>query len=562
MTSQTLRWRDRIRSPWSGYLPLWAVAITIWCVNSAMLLGFALSPRHIWAALCANGAAALALTAAGFAWRTLVRRATAHHGLKNWHVCVVGGIVGLIKGVVTYTLFWALTDTPITLESLGQAAVPAVVIGLWLLPAFGMIGSILAEYNQEREQLIRTIVAKELSSAPTRYLDEDVAEFIVKAKQQIERSGDSAEHLREALTELAEHDVRPMSHKLWQHEEGRVDSFNFRDLARAAIRNHRFSPLWTSLSLVVSLFFLQAPLVGVGEASLRSVLQAALAAGVLVLGRQIPLRGPLTGPLIFFLTPACAVILIEMVTLNTVGPLPGVTSIVADTSLYIALVMTVLILGAVFSARDTHDAVHGQLSALRDTGPEPDADRIVYLLRRRETAEYLHGYVQNQLLAHAVKLGNAPHSLSDVRTHITRLFDDLEQGTLNSGSPHSSTLHELTTSLTESWRGVMEVTFSFPASEEVTPSEVALVDRLSTEFASNARRHGAATEIHLDLTCTADSLTLTARDNGVGVTHGPDGLGTALVHSLSQGNWDRVSSPNIPGTTVICTLVRQKDNTP
>ena len=48
---------------------------------------------------------------------------------------------------------------------------------------------------------------------------------------------------------------------------------SIRDLARSAIRQHRYSPVWTSISLVVSLFFLQAPLVGALEASWRSVFQ-------------------------------------------------------------------------------------------------------------------------------------------------------------------------------------------------------------------------------------------------------------------------------------------------
>ena len=559
MTERNEQLLKRIGSAWSGHLPLWAIAITVWCVNSTILLGFALSPHHFLAALFANSVAAVALLGTAFTWRAYVHRFTNSSPIPWWLVCAAGAVVGLIKGLVTYLVFWTLTETPFTMSAVIQATIPAAVIGLWLLPAFGIIGSILADYNWEREQLIRTIVARELSSAPTRYLDDEVTQFITKAKNQIEAVGDSPENFQTLLTELAEREVRPMSHKLWQYESARIDSFNFRDLARSAIRQHRFSPVWTSISLVVSLFFLQAPLVGALEASWRSVFQAAITAAILALGRAIPLYGPLSGPLVFFLTPAVAIIVIELVTVSTLGPLPGVTSFVADLTLYSALIMTVLILGAVFSARDNHNEVIARLSHIRRVDSAPDADRIIQLLRRRETAEYLHGYVQNQLLAHAVKLSTAPHSLTEVRGHITRLFEDLEQGALNTNTPPTLTLEDVTNNLREVWRGVMDVRLNCPSDETLSPLEVALIDRLSTEFAANARRHGEATHIDIDVTCTTDILTLTARDNGVGLSPGPDGLGTALVESLSQGRWLRSADSEGSGTIVSCVISRLKD---
>ncbi|MEK7663356.1 MAG: hypothetical protein AAB357_04220, partial [Actinomycetota bacterium] len=81
------------------------------------------------------------------------------------------------------------------------------------------------------------------------------------------------------------------------------------------------------------------------------------------------------------------------------------------------------------------------------------------------------------------------------------------------------------------------------------------------ECASNARRHGHATTLHLDLTSTADSLTVVASDNGVGPGYGAPGLGTALMASLSAGNWSRKLSASQSGTTVTCTISRVKEST-
>lgn len=561
MINARSRFSERVGSSWSGYLPLWAIAITVWCVNSTLLLGFALSPNQFGAAVAANGTAAAVLMLIGVSWRALLIRRTGAQLVPAWIVFLVGAFTGLAKGLTTYLVLWVLTDVSVTFTALVQNTMPAIMIGLWLVPAFGILGSIRAEYNTEREQLISERVARELSAATSRYLDKDVAQFIVRAKEQLDHAGDSPELLRTALTELAERDVRPMSHKLWQHEDAQIDSFSFLDLALNAMKQHRFPAVWTSVSLFVSLLFLQMPLVGFFDALQRSLFQSLISLIVLLLGRLLPLRGAVSGPLTFFVIPALAVMAVEILTRQLAGPLPGVTSWIADATLYIALTMTLLIFGAVFSARDTHEVVRERLSALRSQLLASDADRIIHLLRRRETAELLHGYVQNQLLSSSVKIGRTPESLDAVKEHITTMLTELERGQLALGRTSARSVQEMKEQLTESWRGVMDITMSIsaPASDTYSPREIILIDRLMTECASNARRHGQATQLHLDLTCTADNLTVVAHDNGGGLREGVPGLGTALMTSLSAGNWSRSSSADAPGTTVTCTISRVKE---
>lgn len=518
-------------------------------------------PNQFGAAVAANGTAAVVLLLIGASWRALLKRRTVVQPVQPWVVFLVGAFTGLAKGLTTYLVLWVLTDVPVTFSALVQNTLPAVVIGLWLVPAFGILGSIRADYNSEREQLISEMVAHDLSAATRRYLDEDIARFVVRAKEQLDRAGDSPDLMRTALVELAERDVRPMSHKLWQQEDAQIDSFRFRDLALNAIKQHRFPAVWTSASLFISLLFLQIPLVGLLDSLQRSLFQSFVTLLVLSLGRLLPFRGSVSGPLNFFLLPAVAVIAIEVLTLQLAGPLPGVTSWIADVTLYVALIMTLLILGIVFSALDTHEEVRDRLTALRSDSLSTDVDRIIYLLRRRETAELLHGYVQNQLLSSSIKLGTTPHSLSEVKEHITSMFTELERGQLAPGSSSTLTLQSMKEQLTESWRGVMDITMSLSSRDTYSPREIVLIDRLVTECASNARRHGHATTLHLDLTSTADSLTVVASDNGVGPGYGAPGLGTALMASLSAGNWSRKLSASQSGTTVTCTISRVKEST-
>jgi cobalamin biosynthesis protein CobD/CbiB len=558
MTKNAGAFLRRVGSVWSGYLPLWGIAITLWCVNSTVLLGFALSANQFLAALLANVCAAAALMCLGFLWRHHVN--TQQTPLAAWRVFLAGSVVGMVKGATTAVVFGVLTGVPLSLSSLIQSTLPALLIGMWLLPAFGIIGSLREEFARERAELISEMVSRDLNESPSRYLSEDVASFVERAKVLVTSNSHSEDTLREALTELAERDVRPLSHQLWQHEEAQVGSLRFQDLVRTTLRLHHFPALWTSLSLLVSLLFLQIPLVGFVDALLRSSVQTALAFLFLLLGKLIPFRGNISGTVVFFLVPLLIVVVIEAVTITFFGPLPGVTSWIADVALFIALTMTLLVLGTVFTAKETHDGVRQRLSMLRADDLAADANKIVQLMRRRETAELLHGYVQNQLLAHALQLATQPDSLHHVTSELDQMLTALEHGDVSTRKTTISNVSQLRDGLEKMWRGVMNITMESFNENTLTEDELTIVDRLCQECASNARRHGHATHLSIQLSSTQDELTLTAMDNGKGLGTGVPGLGTALLNTLSAGRWSRQKSLTGTGTTVLCTIPRLKDN--
>jgi two-component sensor histidine kinase len=560
MSRKSSLFRQRVTSQWSSYLPLWLIATTVWCVNSTLLLGFALRPNNIFAAATANAFSAVLMIFLAFGWRGIQRKISITGRTPVWAVFVMGALVGFVKATSTYSILWGLTGVPITFQALLQNTVPAVISGLWLLPAFAIVGSIRADYDTEREVLISEIVARELSAATSKYLEQDVAQFVVRARDQLSQASGSTAEFRQALMELAERDVRPMSHKLWAQEDSHIEKFGFRDLAITAIRQHHFPAAWTSGALFFSLMSLQVPLVGLADATTRSFFQSLVAYIVLTLGRLIPLRGLVSGPIVFFSTPLVLVVVIEIGTQLWVGPLPGVNSLIAESILYLSLLTTLLILGAVFTARETHEEVHSKLSALRTESMAADADKIIQLIRRRETAELLHGYVQNQLLSNAVKLETAPASLDEVQRVISHMLEELEQGEHSSQRTESNNLKELGNLLQEVWRGVMKVTVSQEGREPVTSQELLVLDRILNELIANAHRHGLASEISATITATLSSITIIAEDNGTGLGSGTPGLGTALLSTLSGGNWSRETLKGTSrGTKVRCELARSED---
>lgn len=560
MTKNAGAFLRRVGSVWSGYLPLWGIAVTLWCVNSTVLLGFALSANQFLAALLANVCAAAALMCLGFLWRHHVN--THQTPLGAWRVFLAGSVVGMVKGATTAVVFGVLTGVPLSLSSLIQSTLPALLIGMWLLPAFGIIGSLREEFARERAELISEMVSRDLNESPSRYLSEDVASFVERAKVLVTSNSHSEDTLREALTELAERDVRPLSHQLWQHEEAQVGSLRFQDLVRTTLRLHHFPALWTSLSLLVSLLFLQIPLVGFVDALLRSSVQTALAFLFLLLGKLIPFRGNISGTVVFFLVPTLIVVVIEAVTLTLFGPLPGVTSWTADVALFIALTMTLLVLGTVFTAKETHHSVLQRLSSLRADDLVTDANNIVLLMRRRETAELMHGYVQNQLLSSALQLAAQPGSLQEVTAQLDLMLTELEHGDVQSRKVNITSLNQLHEGLERPWQGVMSITLTDAGVDDITEVELNILDRLCQESASNARRHGHATELTISLSSTRETLTLRVDDNGDGLGPGVPGLGTALLHTLSAGQWSRHTQSSGTGTSVTCAIPRVKDSQP
>lgn len=556
MTDSQFRFVQRMKSPWSGYLPLWAFAIVIWCANSVLLLGFAQSPRNFTAALVANLFSAVFMLLIGLVWSLFLRRKHPHWDVPLWTVFAIGALVGLVKGLTTYAIVWEVSKTDYGLAELLQNAIPAVLTGLWLIPAFAIVGSLKEEYSEERERLINSVVRFELSSATEKYIDEDINEFVMRAKMQLDHAENSSESFQEILLDLAERDVRPLSHKLWKQQDARIRTFHFRDLALSTMTIHRFPAFWASFSLFISLLMLQVPLVGFPNAVLRSLLQAGIAFVFLLIGRVIPWRGKISGPLTFFAIPAVIVSVIELSTTVLFGPLPGMTTWIADSSLFLGLITTLLILGSAFSARTQHDELLHEMAALNSGDIAQDAEHVISLIRRRETAEILHGYVQNQLLTNALKLQGEPEAFGVVKKNISHVLSNLEDGKAGTSEFVPLSMHDLAGEVTSTWRGIMNVTFTHDEQHSMTREELNIIYRLVSECASNARRHGNAEELSIQISCTSTSIDIHAIDNGISSSQGPAGLGTALFRSLSAGNWSLRINPEGQGTILSCSIPR------
>jgi len=532
------------------------LVLSVWCINSTVLLGSALPNESFFAAGVANVVAASLVLASVALWRLHLSRLDSSEPAPLLAVLAAGAGIGVVKGVSTYTVFWSLTAVPFTVTDVAQQSVAPMLIGFWLLPTLAFVGAILDSYANEREILISERVARELGEDPSLLSRVDVSAFVQRARDQLSRSH-TAHDLQLTLTALAEHEVRPMSHQLWQKNDRAVSSFSLGSLAWKAIRTHRFSATLISVSLFVSLLSLNASQLDFSESLPRSVMQSTIAWVLFTAGRWLPARGTVSGPVIFFLTPAVVVLAIDLATRSVFAELPGVNAVVAGAILFLALCATALLLGIVFGAQRTHTRIREELDSLHSAEITTQAEDAIRLIRRRETAELLHGFVHNQFLSAALRVSEQPEHRERVAADIDELLLRLDSGALTQPRPEIASLTELGRSVTELWFGIVQISVTVSGQDDLNGAEREIVDRVLHELVSNAHRHGGAKTVHCSVTVTSDALHVVVRDDGSGPGDGSAGLGSRILSAVTDNTWTR--EPAEPtGTLVNCHIPRMR----
>lgn len=487
-------------------------------------------------------------------WRMYLSRFATVEPAPVLSVLAAGAGIGIIKGVSTYTVFWSLTAEPFTATDVIQQSVAPMLIGLWLLPTLAFVGAILDSYANEREILISERVARELGEDPSSLSRVDVSAFVQRAREQLAGSK-TAQDLQLTLSALAEHEVRPMSHQLWKKNDRAVSNYSLGTLAQKALRTHRFSATLISLSLFISLLSLNASQLDFSEALLRSLMQSAIAWVLFTVGRWLPARGTFSGPVIFFVTPAVVVLSIDLATRAVFAELPGVNAVVAGATLFLALFATALLLGIVFGAQRTHTRIREELDSLHSAEISTQAEDAIRLIRRRETAELLHGYVHNQFLSAALRISAQPEHRERVAAEIDDLLQRLDSGSLTQPRPEIASLAELGRSVTDLWSGIVQITVTVSGSDDLTVAEREILDRVLHELVSNAHRHGGAKIVECAVTITPDAIHIVLRDDGSGPSGGTPGLGSHILSAVTENAWTREQAEPT-GTVVNCHIPR------
>jgi signal transduction histidine kinase len=176
----------------------------------------------------------------------------------------------------------------------------------------------------------------------------------------------------------------------------------------------------------------------------------------------------------------------------------------------------------------------------------------------REAAQNLHGPVQARLTACAVamELASQAGDTNAYREALSRAQLVLDAPLFATQGPESG-LEVLLQAVAEPWRGLVDVVIEVPHINLPFATQMN-IEKVVEEALTNAVRHGSARRVYVNVTATSEIVTVEVDDDGVGPTWGGDGLGSALITRMTNGNWRLTDNSKLGGARLQAIIALQE----
>jgi hypothetical protein len=443
---------------------------------------------------------------------------------------VVFGAIGALRGVMMHT---AQDITGIGggvfIERMGINVIGGIVV-------FSAIAIVVDDFRIDAEIRARL---QEATQALGSVRDEEehalqAADLDVLARVQlaVQRALDEAGTDASRAREVSEQIVRPVSHEL---AEAAIDIDLPAGSGRATQQRLAFSdafaataaPSPIAVAVLIELATLGAvlgrfgPLVAMANALLGGLL---VLLGGLAIRRFLPLPCrvfPRLGTLAiaFALVGALSSMVVSALVSSVIAPFPvAVPGVMAGVA---AAAIAVSLSAAVVTGR--RQRLDEMALAVAASAGEVDRLRAAVVERRTNAARFLHGPIQGELIAAALR-GDHPDV---VRAAIRNRFD--EYGSV----PTSRPVREQVMEVVDAWSSILDVTFDID--EEVWPriqSELAraelLVDGLSEGF-TNVLRHSVGRTVGVEVRTIEEEIVLLITSLGGVDRESKSGIGLAQL---------------------------------
>lgn len=523
---------------WLAYFPPFVVLTPVWLVNSVLLLVEEQTSFHIWMAIWAN-LIALSFCAIELGVLRFIRnRLGSEVVIPFWLVLLSGFVMGATKAVVTATVYWLAFPEQNLGQEIFQRLPGTTILGMWLLPTLATVFAALERFQLEKQALITALVTDSQKGSATRpgrseKYSTQLTQLIATTRETLRQTADDPRRVTQLLHEVATSGLRDLSHEIWRNENARFTDFRLSDLARTAIIRHQFPTLSIAIAYVLYTGAVQIFYAGWGEGLLRLGIQVAVIVAVFEVIKRFPVRSFFSGLALYLGAVALTPFLIDVITVQLVGPLGSINRIVIAIILMNCFAFTALVFSIVAIALNTHREIEAELIALLGEAEVSNIRRGTRRLADRELAQYLHGYAQSRILASAMRISAASQqdsisTLTEELQVIENLLTELE--THETHSPES--FDQEAQCLSTAWGSFSEVTWTYDSKDLATlsASELALLVDICSEAITNSIRHGMATNVAV--TVTGNHIRVV--DNGTGPRNGSPGLGSALFHSASN----------------------------
>lgn len=479
-----------------------------------------------------------------------------HRALKPvpiYGVLFFGFVLGLIKGGSTGLLAIAIGleigDFYLTITRM----VAAGLAGLLIVPCMSFLEYKRRQFQRDFEQLAAERITLELHlDSPQRRSQVEIGnirETLADLSSSISRLSQTPGGVSESITLLravVDEIVRPTSHRLWEKQLDSLDNFNFTSLIKLSLTGKQFSLGYFALIFLPMVWLSYAQSFSMQESLTRTLLTAISIFVFLVFCKLVKVKGSLGNALLeFFL-----IVLGSLVAINLNNLIFQEVFNLSDLATVFALLIWVLelriFLGAVFVANSRHDQIRKLLDELYGKDQSHQKfDLVRKQFENRELANFLHGKVQNQILATTLKLEEGQGTIKQVLTEINELMHLLSK---EFGETHAQKSKESDqrrfSEISKLWSGFVNIKFDCRLSDLMEIGlEVSQLEQILEEAVSNAVRHGFADEVRVSVAqLSASTAQLVILDNGIGPTSGKPGLGTALMNSIAGSNWTLASN--------------------
>lgn len=372
------------------------------------------------------------------------------------------------------------------------------------------------------------------------------------ARKALDRAEAAPEDAAAALLDAARSGIRPAARTL---TEPATDTAGYPriSVSWAIVREFRRHPLPALVPALAFGVILPSRLVAISDLAtslLMTALTVAVTVGIFRLGRALIARWPLTA--VPTTIAACAIAVLPLWiwfrALDSVVS-PGRSAILAGAFL---LVVTVVV-SLIQTIEDSGEAV---LEALRRPLAQSDLERLAAERAReqleREIGMHLHSGVQPQLVAASYAIQDAvergdrqalEEAIASARAALDRRLEPAARLTAT----------DVRSTVEAKWAGLIAVRWEpdvLPRAAQT--EEVADVIR---ECLANALVHGHADTATIAVAEDDGTIEIRVADNGRGPQGGHPGLGSAVLHQATGGNWTIAPAPT-GGSVVVARLPR------
>ncbi|MDH6277123.1 signal transduction histidine kinase [Aurantimicrobium minutum] len=568
------RFRKDAGGRWLGDLRAYFAFLPLWLSISVLVSPGFTNPQTLMLLLLANVVALAASTVLLLIFRATLFRRRNSRSIPLGVVMAAGAVLGGLKALLTTYLLWLFDPSFDLNAALVSRSIPTAFGGMWLLPIGAVLLAVRERYQIERDVLISETVQRatnrEVNLLPEatslQSLSEaemEIHEFITQTRTRLQAEMKDGSQASVLLHDIIQTELRPLSHKIWKAEASKYTDFSVKDLARITIREHNFASIWILLVYSIACLPLEISAAGVQEGISRLAVQVSITAIFFEIARRVSTKSQVTSSLVFFGSIGLAVVATELVCTSLFGPLIQFNAVALNVVNALTLTTNALLIGIVRSAYESHESIRSKL--VEQIGEEGLNNEYVLnrnRLHNRELAQFLHGNVQNQMLAAALRLELTP--TSDVVKSVLSELENIESllhvpEDAPRGVPQD--ISDLALELSTKWRGIIQLQLlCTPSRLLLSAEDCAAVNRVLNEGINNSVRHGLASDIEISIDIAPESIAVRLTDDGLGPRSGPQGLGTALYDSLAGANWKLEAGPESIGSVLTVKFFRRNLN--